>query len=735
MQEHFGILRPYFRGLPLIVLAMTIGFMVASKYLSYVTPMYESTTKLKLADISEGITNSNLFKDFDVFATSNKIAGEIEVLQSQVLLGKVLEELDFDVEVYRVGKIRSVELYDQSPFLVEKFGVGERYLDRKFDLQVAQDGSYSVSVPHEGIKKGTIGDTLQLEQGKLLIRRNEVLLAANPYLKVADHYEFELLSQSKLIGLIKKDLDIMAVDKDVAIIKITTKSAVPEKASLLANKIAEVYIHDYIESKYKVANVTVNFLENQINSVNEKLTDAENKIQDFRNQKGITNIFQENETNLRKISQLKIQQTNLRMSLDAIQELESYVKEGTDRFLELAPNFEAFTDLLSTEIVKNIKKLQAEKMDLLLVYTAEDERVKIIDDKIEDLKNYLIESITNTRKNLQIKYDNLTADIEQAEQVFKVVPENEKMLTILNREFQIYQQSYNFLNEKKIEAEIAQAAKIAFHRVITPGNIPRVPVSPNKPIIKIVSALLGMFGAIALIFVVHALKAKVNDKRTIESRSMIPLSALSPKLKTSESIFEHFQKLAAQLEIKGLMGDKYCMTLSSFKAQDGAPFNTMQLAKALARQGRKVLLIDVDNTLAISERTPGEVYDYGDHLSYLSLNDNQFKCYSKEKLDDMLRRVSSDFQVTLVLNGNIGSQMSLLMMSLADVNMVVLDARLTPAKRVLEVDLLKEEYKLPNMHFLLNRHAYTPSIFREIKLIFRRLFKRTNGTKELSWHL
>ncbi|GAA5038706.1 hypothetical protein GCM10011506_36870 [Marivirga lumbricoides] len=735
MQEHLGILRPYFRGLPLIILATMIGFVVASKYLNYVTPMYESTTTLKLADISEGVNNSNLFKDFDVFATSNKIAGEIEVLKSQVLLNKVLDELNFDVEIYRVGKIRSVELYDQSPFLVEKFNVGEQYFDKKFDVKVAQDGSYAVNVPHEGLRKGKIGDTLQLEKGQILIRRNEVLLAGNPYLQVADHYEFELISRNKLMGMIKKDLDIMAVDKDVAVIKITTKSAVPQKASLLVNKIAEIYIHDYIDSKYKVANVTVNFLENQIGAVNERLTDAEDKIQDFRNQKGITNIFQENETNLRKISQLKIQQTNLKMGLDAIQELEKYVKEGADRFLELAPNFEAFTDLLSTEIVKNIKKLQAEKMDLLLVYTTEDERVKIIDDKIEDLKNYLIESISNTRNNLQIKYDNLTADIEEAELVFKVVPENEKMLTILNREFQIYQQSYNYLNEKKIEAEIAQAAKIAFHRVITPGNVPKVPVSPNKPIIKIVSAMLGMFGALALIFVVHALKAKVNDKRTIESRSMIPLSALSPKLKTSDSIFEHFQKLTAQLEIKGLMGDKYFMTLSSFKAQDGAPFNTLQLTKALARQGRKVLLIDVDNTLGIAECTPGEVHEFGDLISYLSLNDNRYKCYSKERLSDMLRRVSSDFQVTLALNGNIGSQMSLLMMSLADVNMVVLDARLTPAKKVLEVDLLKEEYKLPNMHFLLNRYAYTPSIFREIKLIFMRLFKRTKATKELSWQL
>ena len=55
------------------------------------------------------------------------------------------------------------------------------------------------------------------------------------------------------------------------------------------------------------------------------------------------------------------------MSLEAIRELNKYLKEGKDHFLDLAPNFEAFTDLLSTEIIKKIKDLQSTKKDLLLL--------------------------------------------------------------------------------------------------------------------------------------------------------------------------------------------------------------------------------------------------------------------------------------------------------------------------------------------------------------------------------
>ena len=110
MEDNLRLLRPLFRGFPFVVLAMVMAVLAAKKYLSYVTPMYESTAKLKLADIHEGVHNSNLFKDFDVFTTSNKIAAEIEVLKSRILIQKALDSLDFDVEIYRKGKIRTVEL-------------------------------------------------------------------------------------------------------------------------------------------------------------------------------------------------------------------------------------------------------------------------------------------------------------------------------------------------------------------------------------------------------------------------------------------------------------------------------------------------------------------------------------------------------------------------------------------------------------------------------------------------
>lgn len=711
MEDNFRVLKPYLRGLPLIILAMLIGYIIAYKYLNYATPMYESTAKLKLADIGDGVPSSNLFKDLDVFVSIHRITAEIEVLKSEILLHKVVEKLSLETQIYRKGKIKTVELFNESPFIIKHGRILPDAYDTKYEFTLTDKIHYILTNPNTGISfSGLIGDTLKTPDMDILIQFNDIFILSKPNLKIVDSYLFQFVSQTAQIEHLRSHLDISSVDKDVAVIRIAYESAIPEKAAAISNTLAEVYIQDYIENKYLAANTTVEFLDRQIENVFSKLTSAENNIQNYRDVKRITNLRQETETDLRKISQLKIQKTNLEMNLSAIQDLERYVQEGQNDFLELAPNFEAFTDLLSTEIIKNIKALQAEKKDLLLVYTIEDEKVKVIDSKIKDLTNYLLESISNTRKNLEIKYVKLDNEITKAEKAFIGIPEKERILTQLNREFSIYQESYNFLNKKKIEAEIAQAANISFHRVITRAQIARNPKSPNRAIIIIVSVILFMFGAIILITIVHLLKAKVNNKQSIESNSLLPIAILTPYLVVKNKIESHFLKEAIQLEVKGLIQNKTVLSINSYQSQEGVNFNAIHLAQAFVQQKRKVLLLDIDDLLHEKHQ---KLQDH--HMDRMPLNDSKYDRYTQAMMLDFINELKKSYDVIIPVSENIMSQKALLLMKISSTNLVVLDTRKTSFKRIVETDLHVEEYNLPNVNFILNRYAYNPSIWADFK--------------------
>lgn len=712
MSESLHFAKPYLRGWPIIIGAMVLAFLIANKYLNYVTPMYESTAKLRLADLNEGVPNSNLFKDLDVFATTQKINAEIELLKSHALISKALDKVPFEVQIFRSGSIRKTELFEESPVLITPLDWSEKLKDLDFQLKVNGSHEFTVSDPQGNTYRGILGDTLTIKNSRAVFTLNEVLLAEKENLQIADEYIFSVQSRSKQISQINAAIDIIAVDKDVPVIRISFKASHPEKAAMLPNALAKAYIEDYIENKYGAANVTVDFLNDRIREISQKLDESEQMILNYRDMQNITNIRQETETDLRKISQLKIQLTNLKMSLEAIRDLENYIQNGKDKFLELAPNFEAFTDLLSTEIIKNIKQLQAEKKDLLLHFTEKDEKVIVIDAKISDLTSYLIESITNTRKNLETKYEKLLADIQTAEQVFVTVPEKERILTILQREFEIYQQSYNFLNQKKIEAEIAKAAKIAFHRVITPAVQSKVPVSPNRTIIKIVAPILGMMAAITLIFAVHTLKASVNDLATVESNSMIPVVATIPKLVSDKERANYFTKLLAEWEVKGLLKNKGITCFSGFALNHGVLFIAHQLLDVMVQQRRNVLLIHITDMIPPGSGKFWELEKVQEHLSLMRINTQH--SLSTANWQDFLKNATVGYDQTIIINSLFGEPYTMATMQVANLNLVCLDTRRTQAKRIHEVNLIHEEFQTPNLFFAINRIGFVPSLIKQV---------------------
>ena len=715
MNENLRILKPFLRGLPIIIVTVILSVIGAKKYLSYTTPMYESTAKLKLADIQEGVSNANLFKDFDVFATANKIATEIEVLKSTELIEKTITELPFHTEIYRKGEVRTEELFNNSPILVESTFNSDNLYDKRIGIVVLSNKKFTLNIPNENSINGEFGKPIILNNGQLIISLNEKYLATKKNAKIVDAYEIEFLSKQQVMAKIYKNLDIVPVDKDVPVIRINLKSNIPEKAAIFVNKLSEMYIRDYIENKFRAANITVDFLNNEISTAGKNLSNSENNIQNFRDQKNIINFRQETETDLRKISQLKIQQTNIKMNLDAIKDLNKYIANGEKDYLSLAANFESFSDLLSTEMVKSMKKLQAEKKDLLLTYTPNNEKVKIIDDKLNDLISYQIESIKNTEKNLQIKYNDLSNDITEAEQVFNDLPEKERLMTILERKFNAFEKNYNFLNEKKIEADIAKSAKIAFHKIITPGEVSKSPVSPIRIIIILVAAFLGFLISTILIYVVHFTKAKVNDVVTIEKNSTIPIALATPYLKDKNEIEINFLKEALQLEIKNILTSKNIITITSFQDSKEHLFYSKNLIIALQKQKRKVLIID----------STSELKELNNDTNYINLNDNKFLELKKEDFAKLIGEKKEDFDLCIIHNQTLkDGKLTLLLMALANQNLFILDSRKTSESTISKIEIIKEEYHLSNMWFILNRSGYNPSILTEIKKIWYKYSKK-----------
>ena len=167
----------------------------------------------------------------------------------------------------------------------------------------------------------------------------------------------------------------------------------------------------------------------------------------------VVNTYQETETGIREISQMKIQLNNLIMKEAAIDSLNKYVNESEKDFLDLAPQV-AFGDLLFTELVKKLKFYQGEKMDLLIMYKPKHEKVVAVDAKIADIISYIKESIQNAKREVGIQKRLLEEAFNESSNSFENLPEREKTQLVLERNFVLNQNTYNFLMEKRIIIEV-----------------------------------------------------------------------------------------------------------------------------------------------------------------------------------------------------------------------------------------------------------------------------------------
>ena len=593
LQQIKRLLLPVLKGLHIIVAAGVLCGFIAYQSLKYVTPMYESVAKIKLDHGNEGVSSSNLYKDFDVFHYGYKIQAEEELIRSRILVGKALDKLDFGVSYQRVGDIRNSEIYDDCPFSVTI--QNPESITKTQTVQISILDSTSFQLTHdEQVFTEPFGSEIALGTHSITIQKKEDVFERKTIETLRGKYTFTLHSRKGLINAMIEGLDVKALDKDVPILRVSFKGPESVKVSKFLNALLDAYIQDYIESRSEAAQKTLDFLDVRLREAKKELSRSEIAIEKYRLQNNIINTRQETETDLRKIAQLKIQLSNLKMNAAALDSIYFYMSQKEVDFLELAPNFEAFNDLLSTELIKKVKAYQAEKKDLLMKYTPEHEFVKNIDRKIKDIEDYLRESIQNSRNNIHIKQLQVAKSIEEASKVFEGLPTKEKQMLILERDFLFNQKTYNFLSQKRMESAIAQAAQIAFHRIIQRASTPISPVFPKKKFLIIVATFVGLLGGLAFVYIRAFLGGAVQNRQELEKASKTPICGIIKQANKSDNNIDDFDMLATNLQLLFDIQKHQTITVTSTVQKEGKTYLATNLAKAYARMGKRILLIDMN---------------------------------------------------------------------------------------------------------------------------------------------
>jgi hypothetical protein len=175
-----------------------------------------------------------------------------------------------------------------------------------------------------------------------------------------------------------------------------------------------------------------------------------------------------------------------------------------------------------------------------------------------------------------------------------------------------------------------------------------------------------------------------------------------------------FFKLLSKLEVKKLIQAGNVITINGYDTKEGTKFVSQNLLHVFENQQREILYIDFQSAVfpeINQDLNPTKVSNY---TSVVNISKTQIKQFSTEKMSAYILQLARNYTQTIILNDPINEQYSLPIMSVSNLNLVVLDTRLTRLKKIVEVNLIQADYNFSNLNFIVNRAGYNPSFIKEI---------------------
>ena len=696
--------------------------------------MYQASGSIKIDTRNINLGELSLFeeKGRTKGVTSIDFLTEVEMFKSKYLKQLAFKNLDFDISYYKVGKIKTTELYRKTPVLVKDFSLKKEAENKIFYLKYVEPGKFLYSrfkdvfpdYNHVGFGESFYynGLTATLEKNRL---------AGAGELKVGDVFGLRFNTLKALCGAVNESsYFVRMLDKKILIVNLYYQHEVPEKAANFVNSVMESYIESCREKQRNDARATLDFIDAQLTDVKIKLRSSEGKLAKFKAGKDIMNIKQETDATLKEIMQLKFEKVKYDIQQLELQRVYDLLADGKD-LRDFAPNFESLNDPLFRETFLKAMNYELMKQDLLLKFTEKSEEVQTIIKKINNMRTFIHESVKNALDIVNIRQDEIEKRINNMSVKVQEFPAKQQAMTMLEREVKLNEQLYNSMVEKRMEIAIAKSGNTVFHEIIDPAEVSSAPVSPNKSLFYGVGVFFALLFGIILSFLQHFFTAKIKRKNDVVKLFSAPvIGALSQAGKDKQDQMNVLGNLYTNLELligkSKNAGEGKVVLLTSMLHGEGKTFTTVNLAKLYAASGKKVLIIDMDvsnpaihkrldienerglSALLRNDIAPEETIVKTDiaHIDVIPTGNIEnifsgilFAPQSNAYINDLRK----EYEIILIDAPAIGLvEDAVLMMKQTDYNLFIFRGKKTKLKTAKAAEKKMKEFDVPNLYAVFN---------------------------------
>lgn len=559
-------------GRYLILGSVLVFLAVGGFYIWHATPVYQAEAMLQ-------VDPPRVIRDSDAaysrmesqFSFPTDVSTEIEILGSNLVLGRTVEALALDVVARPVllpfiGEALARGKADAPRVEVDTFSLPDHMRGLVFQLTTLPGGSFAWKTPLEPPNRvgkpgatypvdaplavGQVGQLLVADYGgesiKLKLRQlvgepgQKFQLCRNPLLSAITEVRGDLEAGGKGATQLSKSTNLLAL---------TYRHTNPVRAAEILNEIMSQYVRQNSERKNREISRTLEMLQQQLPMVHSKLKSSENHMSGFRAHKGAVDVSREADLALQQSSNLAAQISALKLKK---QELLRTYQEGSD-----------IVGTLNAQIAK----LEGESAE--------------VREKVRSL------------------------------------PGTQQAVVQLGRDVQVNTELYTTILNNIRQLQITQAAEGRNTRVVDLAIPDLKPIKPKRDVLLTVFFTLGLCLGLGLVLMRAALGQALEDHRVIEAKLGLPVLVTVPHSKVQEvhyrSLSEnrpgshllaqhHPEDLATESlrSLRTMLG--FSMTGNLNRAimitgpspKVGKSFISSNFALVLAQTGLRVLVVDGD---------------------------------------------------------------------------------------------------------------------------------------------
>ncbi|MBN1398740.1 MAG: polysaccharide biosynthesis tyrosine autokinase [Bacteroidetes bacterium] len=353
--------------------------------------------------------------------------------------------------------------------------------------------------------------------------------------------------------------------RETDVIKITTKSANPKEAALIANVYTEVYTTRNLNASRNRSKAVREFLQQQLQAKKGVLDTTERELQNYMRSSGVVSLDAEGSKTVEQLSQLEAQRDGIEVEISSKQKTLTSYKEELARLQpgsvkEMGESSDSYIRLLQDQIAK----LEVQR-DIVVAQNPDLVGQDIYSDKLREID----QQIASLKKNLQVRTQQflgsimpgsrssgegagsflaeakqkiieqqvelqglqarkiaLDGVIREAEKRFNQLPKKSMEFAKLQRARLSNEKLYLLVEEKYNETAIKEKSQFGYVDVIDPAVVPVKPVSPRVMLNLVVGLLLGLGIGIGIVMVKASLDVSIRTPEDLKRHGFFPLSTI-----------------------------------------------------------------------------------------------------------------------------------------------------------------------------------------------------------------